>query len=113
MTGKSCAECHGDDGRDMVGVAARYPAYDEREENLVNLEQRINICRKRYQTADPLPFESEDLLSLTAFIAHQSKGMPINVDVSGAARPYFEAGRAYFYQRRGTAQPRMQPLPRE
>ena len=98
---KSCADCHGDDGGGMIGVAARYPAYDDRVQNLLNLEQRVNLCRKRYQDVDPLPYESDDLLSLTAFIAYQSKGVPVEVSIDGAARPYFEAGRAYYYQRRG------------
>ncbi len=100
-SGKACADCHGDDGSDMTGVAARYPAYDERAQSLLNLEQRINLCRKRHQDADPLPYKSEDLLSLTAFLANLSNGMPADVSIDGAARPYFEAGRAYYYQRRG------------
>src|SRR5262245_29857200 len=40
--GKSCASCHGEDGTQMRGVAARYPAVDARSGKLVNLEQRIN-----------------------------------------------------------------------
>jgi len=98
---KACAACHGPDGNEMAGVAARYPAYDRQERHLVNLEQRINLCRSRHQDASPLPYESEDLLSLTAFVAHQSNSMSIDVSVAGEARPFFEAGRAYYTQRRG------------
>jgi len=97
----SCADCHGDDGGEMIGVAAHYPAYDGRAQRLLNVEQRINLCRQRYQEADPLPYESENLLSLTAFIAYLSNGVPTEVAIDGAARPYFEAGRAYYYRRRG------------
>ena len=43
----------------------------------VDLEQRINLCRTDQQQATPLPFESRDLLALTAFVARQSRGMPI------------------------------------
>jgi L-cysteine S-thiosulfotransferase len=98
---KPCAACHGPDGSELAGVAARYPAYDQRERRLVNLEQRINLCRSRYQDVAPLPYESEDLLSLTAFVAHQSNGTPVDASVDGEARPFFEAGRAYYSQRRG------------
>ncbi len=97
----ACADCHGTGGDDLAGVAARYPIYDDQEQHLVNLEQRINLCRQRYQQATLLPYESQDLLELTSFVAYLSNGIPIHVGVNGAARPYFEAGRTYFYQRRG------------
>ena len=75
--GKSCADCHGDASASMKGVAARYPAFDTTRGQPVDLEQRINICRGERQNATPLPFESRELLALTAFIARQSRGMPI------------------------------------
>ena len=75
--GKSCADCHGDAQASMKGVAARYPAFDTTRGQPVDLEQRINICRGERQNATPLPFESRELLALTAFIARQSRGMPI------------------------------------
>lgn len=98
---KACADCHGDDALEMTGVAARYPRMDETAQTLVNIEQRINICRVRHQEAAPLAYESEDLLSMTAFLANLSDGMPIDVEIDGAARPFFEAGRDYFTRRRG------------
>src|SRR3984957_8646678 len=72
---KACADCH-DDGS-MKGVAARYPALDKELARPVNLEQRINLCRARHQQATPLPYESRDLLALTAFVAEQSRGVAI------------------------------------
>jgi cytochrome c len=44
-TQKSCASCHGDAASSMRGVAARYPVFDASENNIVNLEGRINQCR--------------------------------------------------------------------
>lgn len=101
VAGKACADCHGEDASAMVGVAARYPAYDDQSRSLINLEQRVNLCRVQHQDAEPLSYESEDLLSMTAFLANLSNGVPVDVTIDGAARPYFEAGRAYYYQRRG------------
>lgn len=98
---KACADCHGADAEDMTGVAARYPRIDGAAQSLINLEQRINLCRRRHQDADPFAYESEDLLSVTAFLASLSDGTPIGVEIDGAARPFFEAGRDYFYRRRG------------
>src|SRR5262245_34385021 len=75
--GKSCADCHGEAAVSMKGVAARYPAFDPARGKPVDLEGRINICRKEQQNASPLPFESRELLALTAFVARQSRGIPI------------------------------------
>ena len=97
----SCGVCHQDAASSMKGVAARYPTFDARAGRVVNLEQRINLCRVDRQQAPPLAYESEELLALTTYVAHQSRGMPIRVAVDGTARPFFEAGRALFVVRQG------------
>jgi sulfur-oxidizing protein SoxA len=98
---QSCASCHGDAAMGMRGVRARYPRFDARTRKLINLEQQINRCREERQHAASYPHESEALLALTAFLGFQSRGLPIVVDIEGPARPFFEAGRAFFMQRRG------------
>ena len=95
----ACAECH--TAADLTGVAASYPAVDAATGELFNLEARINACQTRHQSVDPSTYESETLLALTAFVARQSQGLPIDVAIEGAAKPYFESGRDYFYTRRG------------
>ncbi len=97
----SCASCHGAEGKELVGAATRYPAYDAEEKRLVNLEQRINICRRKHQQADELAYESDGLLSLTALIAIWSSGQPYSISIDGPAQEAFEAGRTYYYTRRG------------
>src|SRR6266852_4228151 len=74
---KSCADCHGDASASMKGLAARYPAFSPGRGRPVDLEQRINMCRTDQQKATPLPAESRDLLALEAFVARQSRGLPI------------------------------------
>jgi L-cysteine S-thiosulfotransferase len=98
--GKSCASCHGEAAA-MRGVAARYPAYDAKAQQLLNLEGRIQQCRSERQKAPPLAYESQPLLSLTALVAHQSRGIPLGVPIDGPARPYFEAGRTLYYEQQG------------
>ena len=98
---KSCADCHGDAGVAMSGVAARYPSYDAARSRPIDLEQRINACRTQYQRAPTLPYESRDLLALTAFVAHQSKGKPIEIADEVRTRPFIEAGRSIFERRQG------------
>ena len=61
----------------MKGVAARYPAFEPALARPLDLEGRINRCRTEHQVAEPFAWESEDLLALTAFVAHQSRGLPI------------------------------------
>lgn len=97
----SCGTCHGMDASTMRGVAARYPAVDTAENRLHNLEGRIEQCRTQRQKAPAFGYESADLLSLTAFVAHQSRGLPMSVRTDGPAQPYFDAGKAFFSQRQG------------
>jgi L-cysteine S-thiosulfotransferase len=98
---KACADCHGDARGSMKGVAARYPAFDKGAGRPVTLDQRINLCRADHQQATPLPYESRDLLALSAFVAHQSRGVAITAGDDPLLTPFVEQGRALFMQREG------------
>jgi len=98
---KSCADCHGDAAVSMKGLAARYPAFDTVLKRPLDLEQRIDRCRTERQKASPLPFDSKELLALTAFVGHQSKGEPIAVADDPQTRPFIEAGSTLFERRQG------------
>jgi sulfur-oxidizing protein SoxA len=98
---RSCADCHEDARVSMKGVAARYPAFDATLARPLDLEQRINKCRSKHQKADPLAWEGEDLLALTAFVARQSRGLPIAVSSSAELRPSVTLGKELFEQREG------------
>ena len=87
---RDCARCH---KQGMKGVATRYPALYRGK--LVNLEERVNLCRVERQKGQPFPYESRELLALTAFIGRQSRGLPIEVSADPAA------GRAFFLKRQG------------
>ena len=99
--GKSCASCHSDAKASMRGAATRYPQLDPGAARLINLEGRIMQCREHRQRAEPLRHESEELLALTAYVAMQSRGMPVAVKIDWQNRSHFEAGRAMFYRRLG------------
>jgi sulfur-oxidizing protein SoxA len=100
-SGKPCAACHGEARDSMKGVAARYPKIDPGAARLLNLEGRINRCRERRQEAPPLAYESDELLGLTAFVAHQSRGMPVAVTLDSQNRANFERGRDFYHLRQG------------
>ena len=63
----SCNSCHGS-AKEMKGVSLKYPKVLEDEKKLINLEQRINICRKKMRL-DKYKTESKELLSLSTLIA--------------------------------------------
>ena len=88
-----CASCHGDARASMKGVAARYPRLVDGK--LVNLEQQLR------HKAPSLAYESRELLAVTAFVARQSRGMPIHVEIDNATQPFFERGKAFFHRRQG------------
>src|SRR5260221_7384142 len=86
------ASCHKDAAVSMRGVVASYPKVDKANGKLLNLDGRINQCRSERMGAEPLRYESEELLALTAYIARQSLRLPIKTSIEGAARAHFEAG---------------------
>ena len=92
--GRSCADCHGDARASMKGVAARYPAFDPALARPLDLEQRINRCRTEHQGAEPLAWESDDLLALTAFVARQSRGLPIAVSAAPSCARFSILGKS-------------------
>jgi sulfur-oxidizing protein SoxA len=100
-TAKACVDCHNDARVSMKGVAARYPAFDKELGRPVNLEQRVNLCRTRHQQATPLPYESRDLLALTAYVAQQSRGVAIATGADPQLEPFVTKGRQLFMQRQG------------
>jgi len=99
--GKSCADCHNDARTSMKGVAARYPAYSPALGRPIDLEQRINQSRADDQRATPLPFEIKELLGLTAYLALQSRGMPVDIADDARTAPFITAGRELFNRRQG------------
>lgn len=100
-SGKSCASCHQDAASGMKGVSARYPLKDKGTGKLLNLEARINQCRETRQGAESYSYESDELLGLTAYVAHQSRGLPLAVRVDDGNREHYRRGREIYYRRQG------------
>lgn len=100
-TGPACASCHGDAAVSMRAVAARYPAFDERSGRPVNLSGRIDACRVRHQQAAAAGAEDKALLGLQAYVALQSRGLPMAPPADARLQRWREQGRALFTQRLG------------
>jgi sulfur-oxidizing protein SoxA len=99
--GRACADCHGDASASMKGVAARYPAFDSASNAPIDLQGRVNQCRRERQDASPLEFESAALLSLVAYVAYQSRGLPAAAGDDPRLAPFVEEGRRLYETRLG------------
>lgn len=98
---KSCSSCHNKAEASMKGIGARYPVYYEAKKTLINLEDRINLCRRKFMKASLFSAESDELLALTIYVKMQSQGTPVNVKTEGPATKFFEKGKKLYYTRRG------------
>ena len=99
--GRSCAGCHGTAQQSMRGVAARYPAFDAALQRPIDLRQRIAMCR---QSLQPLAIPTGDepqALALEAYVAFQSRGLPMAPPADPRLDPARERGRQLFHQRLG------------
>ena len=98
---KSCADCHGAAERSLRGVAARYPAFDAAANRVVDLRQRLQQCRTSNQGAAAWATESAEQLGIEAYVARQSRGLPIAPPADARLQPARERGEKLFRQRHG------------
>jgi sulfur-oxidizing protein SoxA len=98
--GGACADCHGDAAKSMRGVAARYPRFDASLGRPLELGERIAQCRVRQGVAPPAP-ESPERLALQAYVALQSRGLPIAPDDDSRLAPFVARGQSLYTQRIG------------
>jgi L-cysteine S-thiosulfotransferase len=95
--GKSCASCHGDVST-LRGAATYYPEFEPRNDRVVTLEQRINLCRTDHMGAPALSWDDDKLLGLSALVGLQSRSMPLAVQ---PREPFLSEGAALFRERLG------------
>lgn len=100
-SGKSCASCHGEASASMRGVAARYPAMDEASGKPIDLAGRIAQCRHDRQGAAEPAREGEELLALSAYVGHQSRGMAVAPPDDARLAASRASGRRLFEARMG------------
>ena len=96
---EGCGQCH--TVAAMAGAAARYPAFDAGRGAPIDLPGRIAQCREERQGRPALPREGQAMLALSAFVGHQSRGMPLAPPEDPRLDPARAAGEALFRERRG------------
>ncbi len=95
---KSCSSCH-EDVADFAGLKASLPRVENGE--LVTLTNLVNECRTERMGAEAWKYSGGEMSAMTALIAHQSRGMPMNVKIDGEAAPFWERGKELYYTRVG------------
>jgi sulfur-oxidizing protein SoxA len=101
VRGRSCAGCHGDARQSMRGVAARYPTFDTPLQRPIDLRQRIASCRQKLQPQTIALDDGPQALALEAYVAFQSRGLPIAPPADPRLHAARERGRALYQQRLG------------
>jgi sulfur-oxidizing protein SoxA len=98
--GKSYSDCFKNSEN---GVRQNYPKFDTQTDQVITLELAINLCRNKHGQKN-LEFGSEQMLALTAFMAFESRGKPINIIVAEddpRALAAYEKGKQFYYSKRG------------
>jgi sulfur-oxidizing protein SoxA len=98
--GKTYSDCFNDSDS---GVRHLFPRFDSKRNKVVTLEMAINDCRESHGE-EAMEYGSEQLLSLSAFMAYRSRGNTIDVTVSSAdvgAMAAYEEGKRFYYTKRG------------
>ncbi len=98
--GKSCKACHGDVSS-FKGLATKGPWYSKVDKKLRTIQDQINYDRTKRMKAKAWKWDSDQMNGMTAYVKMQSRGLPIDPVVDGPAKPFFEAGKKFYNQRRG------------
>ena len=96
--GKSCSSCH-DDVADFAGLKTTLPRVEDGA--LVTMTDLVNECRTDRMGAEAWKYSGGQMSAMTALIAHQSRGMLMNVAIDGDAAPFWERGKEIYYTRVG------------
>ena len=80
----ACTNCHLNAGQrenalPLVGIAGLFPQYRSRDGRLVSLEDRIRGCFLRSMNGTAPPYDSPELLALSAYITWLSEDQPVGV----------------------------------
>lgn len=82
----TCSNCHftaGDttggknNGISLVGAAAQYPRYKESFGKVITLEERIQSCFEKSMNGKRIPYDSQIMTDLVAYLMWISKDIPV------------------------------------
>ncbi len=84
----NCTNCHLDAGTRPYGLNflsthGRYPQFRARENQVLDLAQRVNNCIERPHNGKPLPLDSKEMIAFVSYIKWLGAGVPVNKRVLG------------------------------
>lgn len=98
--GESCAGCH-EGPESMAGLRAVTPRVDDKTGKLMTVENYIQTCATERMGMEEWKWTGDKMKDMLALISMQSRGMPVNVAIDGAASSFWEQGKEMYYTRFG------------
>jgi sulfur-oxidizing protein SoxA len=98
--GESCAGCH-QGPESMAGLRAVTPRVDDKTGKLMTVENYIDTCVTERMGLESWKWTGDNMKDMLALISMQSRGLPVNVAIDGAAAPFWEQGKEIYYTRFG------------
>lgn len=98
--GESCAGCH-EGPESLAGLRAKLPRVDPETGKLMILEDYINTCVTDRMGQEKWGVTSNKMKDMLSLVSLQSRGMPVDVAIDGAAAPFWELGKEIYYTRYG------------
>ena len=98
--GKAYSDCF---RNSEAGVRQNYPRFDRQTGEVITLELAIRLCQEEHGQ-QVFEYGSEQMLALSAFMAFNSRGQPINIVVhedDPHALAAYEEGKRFYYSKRG------------
>jgi sulfur-oxidizing protein SoxA len=96
--GKSYQSCFGN-----PVIAHKYPQWDAKQQQVVTLALALNQCLEA-NGEKPMGYKKGAIANILSYIAYESRGNKTNVEIpkdQPGAMAAFEAGKKFFYDRRG------------
>lgn len=95
----NCTHCHfaggnttggKNNGISLAGIAAVYPDYNKRSDEVITLQERINGCFRRSMNGLPLDLNSKEMDALVTYLHWISKDFPIFEEIPWRGLPKLE-----------------------
>lgn len=88
----ACQTCHLEAGTKkfgapFVGAFADYPQYRPREDQVQNIEERVNGCMERSMSGKELPVDGKEMRAIVSYLHFMSKDVPVGSKLEGRAVP--------------------------
>ena len=97
-----CSNCHGLNGDQFIPKSiAQFPKYHDILQKPVTLRDQIQHCWVNRLDNFSLEYDDPELLALETLVRNKAYGEKVNVNISGKIKPYYEAGKAFYFTRFG------------